>query len=403
MASTAPVGVIREEPFKDALSERYLSYAVSTIMARSLPDVRDGLKPVHRRLLFAMRQLRLDPEQGFKNPGFWRTHSQYGPAFDAWPDITLTGLDLEDEDFELLFGLAPNSLVIQVEGNIAVSNPTLYNATHASSGGVNALTRHAMAAWLNAETANYPLTQATIIANYMSVFPNGDWEAIKDEFDLFNNLGCPFSNTGSENAEADAFSETGGVDTATVSPTPVTPFELYVDSIDQLQTLFGQTVNVNTQTELNNAVSLLSAVAGDSSSYWVNDYHLDMITGEIVLENTKQAINSLYFITTSGVETVTFNDSIETVVNQLISADTILAQTAIDDVQACGAKNPKIAGHLSNAQTKLSQAIVDSNDKKYDMAVDKFFDAWYEAFMATLSCPIGYWTELDGYEVVTLP
>ena len=66
MASTAPIGTIREEPFKDALSERYLSYAVSTIMARSLPDVRDGLKPVHRRLLFAMRQLRLDPEQGFK-------------------------------------------------------------------------------------------------------------------------------------------------------------------------------------------------------------------------------------------------------------------------------------------------------------------------------------------------
>ncbi|NNE86213.1 MAG: DNA topoisomerase IV subunit A [Alphaproteobacteria bacterium] len=66
MASTAPFGTIREEPFKDALSERYLSYAVSTIMARSLPDVRDGLKPVHRRLLFAMRQLRLDPEQGFK-------------------------------------------------------------------------------------------------------------------------------------------------------------------------------------------------------------------------------------------------------------------------------------------------------------------------------------------------
>ncbi|GAB4391039.1 MAG: DNA topoisomerase IV subunit A [Kiloniellaceae bacterium] len=50
----------------DALSERYLSYALSTIMARSLPDVRDGLKPVHRRLLFAMRQLRLDPNSGFK-------------------------------------------------------------------------------------------------------------------------------------------------------------------------------------------------------------------------------------------------------------------------------------------------------------------------------------------------
>ncbi len=59
-------GEIRQEAFKDALSERYLSYALSTIMARSLPDVRDGLKPVHRRLLHAMRQLRLDPDQGYK-------------------------------------------------------------------------------------------------------------------------------------------------------------------------------------------------------------------------------------------------------------------------------------------------------------------------------------------------
>ncbi len=49
-----------------ALSERYLSYALSTIVARSLPDVRDGLKPVHRRLLYAMRQLRLDPNAGYK-------------------------------------------------------------------------------------------------------------------------------------------------------------------------------------------------------------------------------------------------------------------------------------------------------------------------------------------------
>ena len=59
-------GGVRQEAFKDALSERYLSYALSTIMARSLPDVRDGLKPVHRRLLHAMRQLKLDPDQGYK-------------------------------------------------------------------------------------------------------------------------------------------------------------------------------------------------------------------------------------------------------------------------------------------------------------------------------------------------
>ena len=52
--------------FSKALSERYLSYALSTIVSRSLPDARDGLKPVHRRLLYAMRVLRLNPSSGFK-------------------------------------------------------------------------------------------------------------------------------------------------------------------------------------------------------------------------------------------------------------------------------------------------------------------------------------------------
>ncbi len=51
---------------KEALEERYLAYALSTIMHRALPDVRDGLKPVHRRLLYAMRLLKLDPEGGYK-------------------------------------------------------------------------------------------------------------------------------------------------------------------------------------------------------------------------------------------------------------------------------------------------------------------------------------------------
>ena len=59
-------GLIQNVDLKDALSERYLAYALSTIMSRSLPDVRDGLKPVHRRLIYAMHQLRLDPASGFK-------------------------------------------------------------------------------------------------------------------------------------------------------------------------------------------------------------------------------------------------------------------------------------------------------------------------------------------------
>ncbi len=56
-----PFDAIKDHPFDDALSQRYLVYALSTITARSLPDLRDGLKPVHRRLLWAMRLLRMEP------------------------------------------------------------------------------------------------------------------------------------------------------------------------------------------------------------------------------------------------------------------------------------------------------------------------------------------------------
>jgi len=59
-------GPIQPVNLREALEERYLAYALSTIMHRALPDVRDGLKPVHRRILYAMRELKLDPEGGFK-------------------------------------------------------------------------------------------------------------------------------------------------------------------------------------------------------------------------------------------------------------------------------------------------------------------------------------------------
>lgn len=61
MSSDTALNII-DQPLTDILSERYLSYALSTIMSRSLPDVRDGMKPVHRRILFAMHQLSLKPE-----------------------------------------------------------------------------------------------------------------------------------------------------------------------------------------------------------------------------------------------------------------------------------------------------------------------------------------------------
>ena len=60
------IGNIENTSLRDALSQRYLAYAMSTITSRSLPDLRDGLKPVHRRLVYAMHQLRLDPTAGFK-------------------------------------------------------------------------------------------------------------------------------------------------------------------------------------------------------------------------------------------------------------------------------------------------------------------------------------------------
>src|SRR5437016_3254337 len=59
-------GDVQEIALREALEERYLSYALSTIMHRALPDARDGLKPVHRRILYGMRLLRLEPGTTFK-------------------------------------------------------------------------------------------------------------------------------------------------------------------------------------------------------------------------------------------------------------------------------------------------------------------------------------------------
>src|SRR5215831_14390784 len=59
-------GEVEEVALREALEERYLNYALSTIMNRALPDARDGLKPVHRRILYGMRLLRLDPGATFR-------------------------------------------------------------------------------------------------------------------------------------------------------------------------------------------------------------------------------------------------------------------------------------------------------------------------------------------------
>ena len=64
--SSPPADEIKITNLADALGQRYLSYALSTITSRSLPDVRDGLKPVHRRILYGMSVMRLDPGTAFK-------------------------------------------------------------------------------------------------------------------------------------------------------------------------------------------------------------------------------------------------------------------------------------------------------------------------------------------------
>jgi len=80
-----PENAIIEEHFDTALSTRYLAYALSTITQRALPDVRDGLKPVHRRILYAMRQLKLNPENSHKKSAriVGDVMGQYHPHGDA--------------------------------------------------------------------------------------------------------------------------------------------------------------------------------------------------------------------------------------------------------------------------------------------------------------------------------
>ena len=64
--STKIIENIDSQQLSDALSERYLSYAVATIVSRALPDVRDGLKPVHRRILYSMLRQKLSPAAAFR-------------------------------------------------------------------------------------------------------------------------------------------------------------------------------------------------------------------------------------------------------------------------------------------------------------------------------------------------
>jgi topoisomerase-4 subunit A len=123
---TQPAAVA-DTPFDSALSDRYLIYALSTITARSLPDLRDGLKPVHRRLLWAMRGLRLDPAQAHKKSarivgeviGKYHPHGDTA-AYDAMVRLA--------QDFSLRYPLVDGQ---GNYGNIDGDNAAAYRYTEA--------------------------------------------------------------------------------------------------------------------------------------------------------------------------------------------------------------------------------------------------------------------------------
>ncbi|OYW16113.1 MAG: DNA topoisomerase IV subunit A [Novosphingobium sp. 12-64-8] len=122
-----PFDAIVDAPFDSALSERYLVYALSTITARSLPDLRDGLKPVHRRLLWAMRQLKLDPTGAYKKSArvVGDVIGKYHPHGDASVYDAMVRLA---QDFALRYPLVQGQGNF---GNIDGDNAAAYRYTEA--------------------------------------------------------------------------------------------------------------------------------------------------------------------------------------------------------------------------------------------------------------------------------
>ena len=319
-------------------------------------------------------------------PGFWKQEHHFG----HWPAGRSPG-----DNYETIFGV---DITIKVD-KMQESNPTLLQALKAQGGAQNALARHSVAALLNAETSvSFLFSSAEVIAIVQDAFANGTFEANKNLLEEQNEEGCPLS--GQLFIEpGNSFSVTGGVDSTTYSGSTATPYEKKQYSLEQLNILVTDPgISQGTIDLLNAAIIELDEIV-NTENYWVDDYHLDIATGQSVLYNSEQATTTLITVTNSG-ESQTFKDSVQLVIDEIVAADSILAQTAVDDVGACVGKNNKINNHLSTAQTLLNQAQQDTNDKKYDLAIQKFYDAWNEAFLATESCPTGYWTELYGYEVV---
>jgi topoisomerase-4 subunit A len=169
---TIPPNIGLSEPLRRALGDRYLTYALSTIMHRALPDARDGLKPVHRRILFAMRELRLSSTGGFRKSAkiSGDVMGNYHPHGDAAIYDAMARLA---QDFNVRFPLIDGQGNF---GNIDGDNPAAARYTEARMTAV----AEALLDGLNENAVNYrenydgTLTEPVVLpAQFPNLLANG--------------------------------------------------------------------------------------------------------------------------------------------------------------------------------------------------------------------------------------
>ncbi|MBT5002169.1 MAG: DNA topoisomerase IV subunit A [Tateyamaria sp.] len=169
---TSPPNIGLSEPLRRALGDRYLTYALSTIMHRALPDARDGLKPVHRRILFAMRELRLSSTGGFRKSAkiSGDVMGNYHPHGDAAIYDAMARLA---QDFNVRFPLIDGQGNF---GNIDGDNPAAARYTEARMTAV----AEALLDGLNENAVNYrenydgTLTEPVVLpAQFPNLLANG--------------------------------------------------------------------------------------------------------------------------------------------------------------------------------------------------------------------------------------
>lgn len=117
-------------------------------------------------------------------PGYWKQEHH----FDSYP----TGVDPHD-GIEAHLGELAGDVQLRKPENGSIEDLSLLEALQLRGGGVNALLRHAVAAWLNAGTVAYPLTQSEVVDALNAALTSGDYETTKDELGADNELGCPLN------------------------------------------------------------------------------------------------------------------------------------------------------------------------------------------------------------------